>query len=402
MDDAELNERKSRLEDDLVLFVEEAWSVLEPGTQFQPNWHIHAIGEFLTAARRGQIRRGIINIPPRHMKSLLTTVNFPCWIWSTEPEKRFMFASYSGNLSQDHSVLRRSLLLSEWYQELWSDRVQLASGQNLKTQFANRRGGRMIATSVGGTATGRGGEFVIVDDPHSAQQALSEAHRQRAIKFFDQTLTTRLNDPKTGVILIIMQRLHEADLTGHLLAKGGWEHLKLPAEAEERERIIFAITGEVHDRMPGEALWPERFPKQVLEEQKISMGSYAYAGQMQQNPAPLEGAIIKREWIKFYRELPKLDIHLQSWDCTFKETKDSDFVVGQVWARAAPENPRESARYYLIDQVRARMDFVATKNALRTLSESPLFTAIPLAAVQVIRSPWTKCSARSAESDLLP
>jgi predicted phage terminase large subunit-like protein len=370
------------LETDLGEFVREAWKVLEPGKEYQHNWHIDAICELLTAARKGQVTRAIINVPPRHMKSLLATVNFPCWIWTTEPSKRFLFASYSGALSTEHSLLRRNLLLSEWYQGFWRGEVQLSRSQNQKSQFANKRRGQMIATSVGGTVTGKGGDFLIVDDPISVRQSFSNTYREEAIRFFDQTLSTRLNDPARGVIIVIMHRLHQADLSAHLLSKAGWTHLCLPAEAEERESVTFALSRRVHVREVGEVLWESRFPRKVLQDQKLGMGTYAYAAQMQQRPSSVQGSIFQREWWRYWRELPaQFDTVIQSWDCTFKSAKDSDYVVGQVWGKTAPINPDEknSAQYYLLDQVRGRMDFVSTKNAIRSVSAK-----YPSAIVKII------------------
>lgn len=234
---AELLERlklqqRLRLEASLPEFIRAAWKVLEPGNRYSHNWHIDLIAERLTALRQRQIRRLIINIPPRCMKSLLCSVMWPAWIWTTEPERRFLFASYSDSLSTKHSVDRRTLMSSAWYQSLWAHRFRFASDQNVKTEFQNTARGHMIATSVTGTATGKGGDFLVVDDPHNPKQALSELEREAAIRFFTQTLVTRLDDPKTGSICVIMQRLHELDLSGYLLAKGGWEHISLPMEYE--------------------------------------------------------------------------------------------------------------------------------------------------------------------------
>lgn len=171
--------------------------------------------------------------------------------------------------------------------------------------------------------------------------------------------------------MIVMQRLHERDLTGHLLAKEprAWKQVSLPAIAEQRQVVRFPF-GRKRVRKPGDLLWKERLPQPVLDQLKVAMGSWAFAGQYQQSPAPLEGGTVKYDWLKFYRELPaRFDHVLQSWDCSFKESKDSDYVVGQVWGRAATQSAAgRSAQYYLLDQVRGRMDFVGTKNAIRAMS----------------------------------
>lgn len=306
------------------------------------NWHLDLICEYLELVASGDCRRLIINVPPRTMKSLLITVMMPCWQWCTRPEKRFLFASYSSDLSTDHSVFRRNVMRSEWYQDFWKDRVQFATDQNLKTQYENTKQGRMVSTSLDGTATGKGGDGVVTDDPLNPKMARSDTERESANRFFDHTLRSRLNDLARGFHIIVMQRLHELDLSGHLITKepGVWTHISLPMTAERDERWVFPRSGRVVIRKKGELLWPDRFPKVELISMQIGMGSWAYAGQYQQRPAPEEGGIIKREWIKYYRELPaeKANFTVQSWDCTFKDrsksaNKDVDFVCGGVWAR---------------------------------------------------------------------
>lgn len=233
---------------------------------------------------------------------------------------------------------------------------------NLKMEFQNTARGAMVATSVGGTITGKGGHGIVVDDPHNPKQALSKPLRETALRFFDQTLSTRLDDKKTGFIVVIMQRLHQEDLTGHLMARGGWEHLCLRGEAEKSETIVFPRSGRKIERKEGDLLWPEREGRSEIVRQKLDMGSYAFAGQYQQSPSPQEGGLIKRAWFQFYAEPPaRFDEILQSWDMAFKDKEQSSYVVGQVWGR-------NGASKYLLDQVRGRMNYVESKRAVRTLS----------------------------------
>jgi len=338
---------------------------LEPATPLQWNWHLDLLCEHLTLVAQGKCRRLIINVPPRSMKSLLCTVFYPVWRWISAPQRRFMFVSYSEELSTDHSVFRRNVLNSELYRKFWATRVCFAKDQNLKTQYENTQRGVMFATSITGSATGKGCDELIVDDPLNAQNAFSDKERQTTNRNFDATFRSRLNDPATGSIVLVMQRLHEDDLAGHLLARepGAWTHIKLPAEAEVPEVWRFPISVEkTQERRPGDLLWPERFPREVLDGLKTALGSWAYAGHYQQNPAPFEGGIIKRDWIRYYRELPEGKCKwIQSWDCSFKETRNSDYVVGQVWVKL-------EADYYLVDQVRERMDFVRTRQAIQEMS----------------------------------
>jgi hypothetical protein len=210
--DAELATRS------LAEFVRQAWLVIEPSTPFVPGWHIDAIIEHLEAVTYGQIRNLLINVPPRHMKSLLVSVFWPAWEWIRWPERRWLFSSYGAQLSIRDSVKCRRLIESPWYQSRWAGRFALTSDQNTKGRFDNDRSGYRLSTSVGGAATGEGGDRVVCDDPHNVQEAESDSVRKATLDWWDVTMSTRVNDPKTAAMLVIMQRCHEQDLSGHLLA----------------------------------------------------------------------------------------------------------------------------------------------------------------------------------------
>jgi len=343
-------------------FVRQAWPVVEPATEFVSGWHLDAICEHLEAVTRGQIHRLLISVPPRHMKSLAVSVFWPCWEWITHPERRWLFCSYAAGLAIRDSVKCRRMVESPWYRRRWLDRFVLTSDQNEKSRFENDKAGYRIAIGVGGAATGEGGDRVVVDDPHNVREAESEIVRQSVLDWWDQVMSTRLNDPKRGAMVIVMQRVHENDLAGHVLQQGGYEELKLPAEYEGSQQVT-SIGWRDPRTEPGELLWPERFGQEEVEALKRTMGSYAAAGQLQQRPAPAAGGILKRHWWKFYREAPRpCSEVIQSWDCAFKDTRTSDFVVGQVWGR-------HGADKYLLDQVRGRMDCPATIQAVKRLSE---------------------------------
>ncbi|MHB9027087.1 MAG: phage terminase large subunit [Armatimonadota bacterium] len=368
-------------------FIRQGWHVIEPGTEFIDNWHIELISEHLEAIRAGSIRRLIINIPPRYMKSLIVSVFWPAWSWLTRPASRWMFASYSASLSTMHSVLRRYLMQSPWYQKDWSEQFKLLRDQNLKTEFANDKLGMMVATSVGGTATGKGADILVADDPINPTEADSDVRREAANTWFARTFSTRLNDKKRGAMVVIMQRLHERDLTGVLLEQGGWEHLCIPAEAEARTVYSYPMTGETYTREPGAILWPEREGPDELTQQKIALGSYGYAGQYQQRPAPAEGGVFKRAWWRFWYpldapapypvqvRLPNGEMHTcpqaplperfeeaaQSWDMAFKGEADSCDVCGQVWAR-------RGADFFLLEQRSERLDIIGSIDALLEMS----------------------------------
>jgi predicted phage terminase large subunit-like protein len=351
----------ARAEIQLAAYIRKAWPVIEPATAYLHNWHIDAISEFLEAVTAGQITRLLINMPPRYMKSICVSVMWPTWEWITRPDTRWLFASYSGSLSTKHSVDRRTLIQSDWYQARWGSRYSLTTDQNVKTEYQNDQRGVMVATSVGGSATGKGGTRIVVDDPHNPQEALSDVQRASAITFFDQTLSTRLDDKKHGVIVVVMQRLHAADLSAHVLEQG-YTHLNLPAEAPTRTIVTLPRSGQTIIREPGAILWPEREGPPELARAKGALGSYGYAGQYDQSPSPPVGGVFQRGWWRFYRQAPaRFDEQIQSWDMAFKGLTDSDYVVGQVWGKVGAEK-------YLLDQVRGQMSFTETCHAVETLS----------------------------------
>jgi predicted phage terminase large subunit-like protein len=351
-------------------FVKGAWKILEPVSPLVWNWHIDLICDYLTVIKQNKFRQkcgqeteGIIfNVPPRTMKSLLITVFFPIWVWTTDPSRRFMFVSYSEKLSTQHSVFRRSVIESEWYQQRWSSVFSFSRDQNVKSHYENSERGAMFSTGMQSTATGMGGDVLIFDDPLNPDQAISQVEREAVNLRFDTTFRSRVNDPATGVKIIIMQRLHELDLTGHVLAREKWRwlHVRLPATAERDETWRFPLRKRVETQKAGEPLWPERLSQSFLSSQRVGMGSWAFNGQYQQSPAPLDGGIIKRQWVRFYRQLPeKFEFMVQSWDCTFSGGSDNDFVAGQVWARSG-------GKYFMLPyRIYERLDFGPTMAAIK-------------------------------------
>lgn len=343
-------------------FIRQSWHVVEPSTDLIWNWHIDAIAMHLEAVTDGRIRRLLINIPPGHMKSLLVDVFWPAWVWINRPEWRALFSSYSGDLAIRDSVRCRDLIRSEWYQKSFRPAWTMSGDQNVKSYFKNDRQGFRFSLSVGSQATGWRGDCVVVDDPLNVKDQWSEPARLEAIRWWDKTMSSRLNDPRKGARVIIMQRLHEEDLAGHVLEKGGYVHLCLPTEFESERRCKTPIGWEDPRVDDGELLFPELFTRAVLEEAKRDLGSTDYAGQHQQRPAPAEGGIIKRAWLRYYDRLPpRFDQVIQSWDMAFKESKDGSFVVGTVWGQVG-------ADCYLVDLVREHLDFPATIAAVRAMS----------------------------------
>lgn len=335
-----------------------AWSAVEPETEFVDGWHLGAICEHLEAVTEGEIRNLVINIPPRHCKSLLCGTFWPAWVWARDPSRKWLCSSYSFGLAVRDSLRMRRLVESRWFR-LRFPNVSLRGDQNQKGRYENEQGGYRIATTVLGAATGEGGDFIVVDDAHKVLDANSERARNGVIEWWDQTMSTRGNDPKTAARVVIGQRVHEGDLCGHLQKRSDYEHLILPAEWDGEIRKTSIGWREPRGE-PGELLWPERFGPPEINEIKAALGSYATAAQLQQRPAPMEGGLIKADWIRHYETLPPMDRIVQSWDTAFKGGTGS-YVCGQVWGVAGNS-------YYLIDQERGRWGFTETLHAIERLT----------------------------------
>ena len=319
-------------------FTKAAWPTIEPGVPFKDNWHLQAVSEHLQAVKEGEIKRLIINVPPRHMKSISVAVALPAWTWATQPSKKFLYASYAASLSIRDSTKCRRLIDSPWYKAHFGDKFKLTDDQNQKQRFENDHTGYRIATSVGGALTGDGGDIICIDDPHNSVEADSSKVREGVLEWWDQAMQTRLNDPQTGAFVIIMQRLHEQDLTGHILANelgDEWDHLCLPARYEighpTPNRSSLGFTDPRTEE--GELLWSDRMDEKTLTNLERSLGSYAAAGQLQQRPSPKGGGILKASWwVPWEREeLPEVSYVIQSWDTAFETKESSSYSARTTW-----------------------------------------------------------------------
>lgn len=319
----------------MVNFIRQAWSVIEPGAEYVHGWHIDAIAQHLEAVEDGDITRLLINVPPGMMKSLATSVFWPAWIWGpkNKPHYRFLCASHSQALAIRDSTKMRRLIQSDWYQERWGDRVILTGDQNAKTKFENTATGFREAVAAG-SITGSRGDVVIIDDPHSVESASSDAMRETTKEWFLEAVPTRLNIPEKSAIVVIMQRLHEEDISGIILEKElGYEHLCLPMEFESVRRCETSI-GFVDERdEEGQLLFPERFPIEVVERDKAVLGPYAAAGQFQQSPTPRGGGIIKTEWWKLWNQpsYPQFSYIVAALDTAYTEKQENDPSAMTVW-----------------------------------------------------------------------
>jgi len=281
-------------------YIKGAWHIVEPREPYQHNWHIDLLSEYLTAATNGEIQNLIINIPPRFMKSLLVSVFWPTWVWTFRPESRWLTASYSVELATRDAVKSRRILYDWWYKERFRHGFKLTGDQNQKMRYENNKTGYRLAVGVGGATTGEGGDFIIVDDPLKAQDSSSRVAIQEVNDWWDNTMSTRGNNPETVVRVVIMQRLHGDDLTGHILEKmqetgaERYEHVCLPMRYEPKR--FFSMYGKEDPRkVEGELLWPERYSDASVTALEINLGRDA-AGQLQQRPTPIGGVTFLMEW----------------------------------------------------------------------------------------------------------
>ncbi len=297
-------------EDSLHAFVETFWSVLEPERPHVPSKAQRVVCEHLEYVNTGQIRKLLINIPPGFSKSLSTNVFFPAWEWGPrgQPGLRYISASYSQDLTYRDNRRGRQLINDPKYQRLWGDRFAISSDQDAKGKYENDKRGFRFATSVSGVATGERGDRIIVDDPHNLKEAESERKRQQVLQWFSEVLPSRVNDPKTAAFIVIMQRVHENDVSGLILSsETGYEHLCLPMEYESDHPHLGKSSIGFSDwrNEEGELLWPEYYDRDSVNKLKADLrswgGSYAEAGQLQQRPSPRGGGMFKRAWWRFYR-----------------------------------------------------------------------------------------------------
>ncbi len=345
-------EYKAILRTDLYSFIQRCVHELNPNVEFLANWHIEVIAAKLDAVRRGKIKRLIINLPPRHLKSICASVGLVAFWLGHDPAAQIICASYGQDLADKLARDCRAIMMSEFYKDLFQTRLLQAGLQEFT-----------MATSVGGVLTGRGGDVLIIDDALKPDEAVSDAHRNAVNQWYDNTLRSRLNSKRDGAIIIIMQRLHEDDLVGHVLGHEQWDVVNFPAIAETNEiHRIETIYGPVqYSRAIGDVLHPERESMEVLRQLRAVLGEYNFASQYQQSPAPLGGGMVKESWFKRYadNERPEsFDQIIQSWDTANKPSELSDYSVCTTWG--IKEN-----RIYLLNVVRKRLGYPELKREVR-------------------------------------
>jgi len=354
--------RNAILRHDLASFIRKTVTTLSPGAPFLDNWHIHAIAWHLEQVRRGAIRRLIINMPPRSLKSISASVAFPAFVMGNEPTRRLICVSYAQDLAANLMNSFRVVVEAPWYREALPMRV---AGKNSESEVATTRHGLRLATSVGGTLTGRGGDLIIIDDPLKPQDALSAAKRESTNQWYANTLLSRLDDKRTGAIVLVMQRVHMDDLTGFVTAQSDeWTVLNLPAIAIESERIRIGDE-HWHWRREGDLLHPEREGKEELDRMRLALGADLFSAQYQQAPVPEGGAMIKRVWVRRY-DLPPPRTYrtciIQSWDTASKAGPENDWSVCTTWAE-------ENGLYSLLDVDRGRYDYPTLRSRVLAMSQ---------------------------------
>lgn len=359
-------EQRERYEESLSEFVQGAWPSID-SAEYKPSWAIDAMCDHLEAVTLGHISRLLINVPPRCSKTTIASICWPAWTWARSqksywsgPSVKFMCASYNAALSLTNSNSSRRLLTSPWFQENWGSRFILRDDQNTKTKFDNTAGGTRLSTSVGGSLLGIGGDIIVIDDPHNTETEKvveTDADRAKVLSWWKEVRNTRLNDPKLSAIVVVMQRLHEGDLSGKILddESDEWTHLMIPMRHDPSRHCVTVKLPQYVDEEPWEdprtedeeLMWPERFGEKEVARMEGGMGPYMSSGRLQQAPTPKGGGIIKRDWWQTWdgeaarqyglewsatrKEFPEFELVVASLDTSYGEKQENDFNALTVW-----------------------------------------------------------------------
>lgn len=347
------------LREDLKSFTRKVFATLNPGTDFMDSWYLDAMAYEMTRLSNGENKRLLITLPPRHMKSTMASVAWVAWMLGRHPDMRIIGVSYGEELAIRLSNETRRVMTADWYRKAFPNTI-ISDKKNTESYFETTAGGFRMATTIGGAMTGMGGDAIVIDDPHKAEDAHSITKLKAAVDWLRESALTRLNNPKKGIVVVIQQRFHEEDMAGTLIETGGWHHLNLPAIAQANEDI--PVSDEyIYARKKGEALHPARLSLDDLREIETAMGAPAFAAQYLQMPGPIGGDIVKLEWFKrYYGEMtPRVGDHIfQSWDFAYTVTSRSDYTVCLTWLV-------RNHRFYLLHVFRDKVKGVALKNLIR-------------------------------------
>lgn len=336
------------------LFAYKAFSILNPGTSFSATPGFMAVAQAFAQVVTGETKRLLVMVPPRSGKSILGSIALPAYMLGRDPTRRILCASYSGDLASSLHRQFRTLMTSDFYMRLFPG---VGIAKNTDTEFNTHSGGTRIATSVGGTLTGLGGNLIVIDDPLKPMDAMSATARDAAWDWFTGTVQSRLDNKSEDKIVVIMQRLHVDDLAGRLIDQGGWQQLTIPAIAETRQELKITRDRAII-REPGHVLDPQREPRETLEQLRRDLGSATFEAQYQQQPVPEEGGMVQWRWFETYNVVPRRDPGdwlVISWDTAMKASQLNDYSVGIV-ALIKPNN-----NVYILDLIRERLDFPALR-----------------------------------------
>lgn len=350
---------------DLGSFIHKVFQTVDPARRYVHNWHLDAIAWHLQKCQEGRIRRLIITMPPRSLKSICASVAFPAWVLGKDPTAKIICASYATDLTRKHSLDCRTVIDSDWYRQTFPT-TRIHPDKNTELEYMTTRRGFRLGTSVGGTLTGRGGNLFIIDDPLKPQEAMSDLKREAVKQWYDGTLYSRLDNKAEDAIILIMQRLHVDDLVGYVLDKEPWVHLNIPAIAEHEHEVHFG-PDLIYCRKMSEVLHPERESAATLKIIKANLGTYDFSAQYQQSPVQPGGGMIKWQWFQRYKDkelpaaAPGTQI-VQSWDTASKATELADYSVCTTWCV-------EQKDVYLIDIWRDRLEYPYLKKRVVELSD---------------------------------
>ncbi len=365
MSNLKLNEYHALLKLDFVAFIERSFYELNPGKPFLLAPHIEVIASNLEAIRRGESKRLIVNLPPRSLKSHTATICFVAWYLGHFPARNVICVSYGQDLSDKFAYDCRQLMASRWYRSLFGNVLEKLNPA--VSDFKTIKLGGRLAVSVGGAITGRGADLILIDDPQKPDEAMSETGRKAVNEWYDRTLLSRLNDKSKGAIAIIMQRLHQDDLVGHVLEQDKWKVLSFPAIAEEDETHVIEnpYGRKLFVRKPGDLLHAERDSQATLDKIRHTVGTYNFSSQYQQNPIPIGGNIIKVDWLRYYDpdEIAEgFHYYVQSWDTANKTADLNDYSVCTTWGI-------RDGKYYLLHVFRQKLEYPDLLRAVIELAE---------------------------------
>lgn len=352
------------LKNNFSSFLHKSFNTINPGISYINNWHLIVISDYLEQVKNGSIKKLIINMPPRALKSVCVSVAFPAWLLSHNPALRIIAASYSQTLSIKHSLDCKLIILSDWYKKLFPKTI-LSNKHNQKSKFLTTQNGFRFATSIGGSVTGEGGDVLIIDDPHNPTYIHSKKIRHKVIDWYEQTFASRLNDQNNGKIILVMQRLHEEDLAGHLLKKSSsdWHLLKIPAIADRDYIFNNYIFKE------GEILYTHL--TEYFSHLSSEIGIENFSAQYLQKPLTNNKSFLNFKDLTFYEKEAEYSFIIQSWDTAIKITENCDYSVCTTWGIA-------SCGYYLLDLFRQKITYNELKQAVKILAEkyTPQFILI--------------------------